>query len=90
MIEVISESSATFDYGEKRRLYMKVPSIKAVVLVEQRRAYVEAFVRTDLGWMVTHAEGDETLSIIDPELSLPLAELYGGLLGKPQTSEPGD
>lgn len=79
IIEVLSDSTATYDRGDKFHDYRQVPSLTDYVLVSQDRAYIEHYQRqgeSDL-WLYQAAEGlDATLLIGGLNLSLPLVDVY--------------
>lgn len=78
VVEVLSESTESFDRGEKFDAYAKLPSLMHVVFVSARQRRVEHFERQPDGvtWRMRAAGGTETLTIASPAVSLPLDEVY--------------
>jgi Uma2 family endonuclease len=80
VIEVLSESTATYDRGEKMNAYLTVPSLQQYVLIDSTSACVEVFTRREDGWLRTYAAGvDGALKLESIGLELQLAELYAGV-----------
>ena len=84
IIEVLAESTAAYDRGDKFHDYRQVPTLTDYVLVTQDRAYVEHYQRqgeSDL-WLYQAVEGLEgTLLIGGLNLSLPLVDVYAQVDG---------
>lgn len=78
VFEVLSLSTRGFDVREKLAEYKRVPSIVAIVLVEQEFAEVEAHHRvTDDAWRtVRHLDLTDVLSLPSIEAQLPLSVIY--------------
>jgi Uma2 family endonuclease len=81
IIEVLSESTETYDRGEKAKHYKRIPSLQEYILVSQREALVERMVRQDDGsWKVTEFAGlDATLEFTSVQAKVALAEIYRGV-----------
>jgi Uma2 family endonuclease len=90
IIEVLSESTESYDRGGKFRQYQRIPSFQEYVLVSQDEPICERFVRQpDETWVLTTTTG------LDPELAfatvaarVPLVELYAGVTF-PEPPAPG-
>lgn len=79
IIEVLSDSTAAYDRGDKFHDYRQVPTLTDYVLVAQDRAYIEHYQRQGESepWLYQAAEGlDATLLISGLNLSLPLVDVY--------------
>lgn len=78
VVEVLSDSTESYDRGQKFEHYRRIPSIKAVMLMEQERPHVELFERQGDGfWKLTEATGlDQNITIDTLDLDLPLTEFY--------------
>ena len=58
VIEVLSESTAAFDRGNKFTHYRKIPTLREYVLVSQTEAIVDTYYRLDSGaWEIETIEG---------------------------------
>ena len=78
LVEVLSESTESYDRGKKFQHYRQLESLQEYLLVSQSEPRVERFarVRGD-DWLLTDAHGQDasiTLTSVDVEISL--AELY--------------
>ena len=77
LIEVVSKSTRRIDEGEKKDAYLMIPSLAAYLLVEQERAAVVVFRRTETGFVREVHEGlDAVLPLGEIDIELPLAEVY--------------
>ena len=79
IVEVLSESTADYDRGEKFRHYRRLPSLRHYVLIEQDRMRVEHYRRREgVVWEpagVYEAPADR-VALPDLDVELPLAEIY--------------
>lgn len=78
LFEVLSESTESYDRGNKFSQYRSITSLKEVVLITQDRLSVESFLRQDDGsWLlretVSLAESADFASI---GVSVPMSEIY--------------
>jgi Uma2 family endonuclease len=78
VIEVLSESTRRTDLGEKRDAYLRLPSLKVLLLVEPDSAAVTLHRRRGEGGFAVerHAGLDAVIPLPEIEAALPLAELY--------------
>jgi len=91
IIEVLSDSTADYDRGEKFRSYRRIPSLRHYLLIDQERVYVEHHERLDSGiWGLVgeYVRRDEVLAIPDMGIAVPLAEIYRRVLEAPDTDVP--
>jgi Uma2 family endonuclease len=81
IIEVLSESTETYDRGTKARHYKRISFLKEYILVSQQEPFVERMVRQDDGsWKVTEFAGlDAMLEFISVPAKVALAEIYRGV-----------
>jgi Uma2 family endonuclease len=81
IIEILSPSTAGYDYGEKFILYQRLPSFEEYVLISQNRARIQTFRKAaDNRWLLTIYEGLESVAVVESfGVSLPLAEVYDGV-----------
>lgn len=80
LIEVLSDSTRTYDRGEKLERYKTIASLRHVLLVETDAIDVEVWTRAESGWVravFVHREDAAPLPAIAVEL--PVAELYDGI-----------
>lgn len=63
IVEVLSESTANYDRGEKFRLYRTIPTLQEYILISQSEMHVEQFAKTaDNKWVFS--ENDDENSIL--------------------------
>ncbi len=85
IVEVLSPSTADYDYGGKFTLYRRLPSLEEYILIAQDRPNVDVYLKTpDRRWILTPYEGLSAVAKLDSlGIALPLAELYAGVEFKP-------
>ena len=78
IVEVLSESTESYDRGEKFARYRSLPSLAEYVLVSQDRVSVEHHARQPDGhWLTTYVEDlDGTLSLPALGCELSVAEIF--------------
>jgi Uma2 family endonuclease len=81
IVEVLSPSTADYDYGGKFNLYRRLSSLEEYVLISQHQALVETFRKTPHNEWVLHTdEGlDATVTIKGLGVSVSLREAYEGV-----------
>ena len=88
IVEVTSKSTRRTDRHEKLSAYCVMSSVRAYLIVDQRRRWVEAHTRgTDGAWTRTELSGDDTLTLPCPASILALHDIYEGV-SLPLVSEP--
>ena len=81
VIEVLSESTAAYDRGEKLEGYRAIDSLTEYVLVAQDRMEVERYVRRGDLWVLKTSSGpDGVLHLASAGCTLPLRDVYAGVL----------
>jgi Uma2 family endonuclease len=78
IVEVLSPSTADYDYGGKFALYRGLPSFEEYLLIAQDEPRVEVFRKTpDSDWLLSSYVGLESIVRVQSlEIELPLAEIY--------------
>ena len=77
LVEVLSESTAAYDLGEKFAAYRQLPSLREYVLVDPERPRVQVFRPGEDGRWVLYPFGPgETLRLESLKLEMPVATLY--------------
>ncbi|CAO3421619.1 Uma2 family endonuclease [Azospirillum endophyticum] len=77
IVEVLSDSTSSYDHTTKSAAYRTLPSLTQYVLIHQRVAVVENFRRTGDGWTHELLSGrDGALTIPALEVTLPLTAIY--------------
>lgn len=77
IIEVLSESTESYDRGDKFQAYRSIASLQEYVLVSQDKPLVEVFTRHQDAWHLTEAKGlDSKISLQGLGVEVSLAEVY--------------
>ena len=77
IMEVLSDSTASYDRGEKFEHYGTLPSLTDYLLIAQDRAAIEQRVRTDRGWQLAFHYGlDAVVPLPSIGCALPLSDVY--------------
>ena len=80
IFEVLSPSTAASDRIIKAREYQAMPSVQRYVMLEQDRIGATAYVRSGETWTLEILAENSVLALPEIGVSLPLAELYEGLV----------
>lgn len=79
LVEVLSESTRTYDRTEKLRRYKTIPSLHHVVLLEQDAVDVELWTRGGETWRRTvHVEPEQSLDLTALGVAIPVGAIYAG------------
>ena len=77
IVEILSPSTADYDYGGKFALYRTLPSFEEYLLIAQDEPRIEVFRKTPDGWLLSSYVGLEaTVRVASLEIDLPLSEIY--------------
>jgi Uma2 family endonuclease len=76
VIEVLSESTASYDHTEKMRCYLLLSSLKQYVLVDSTKVDVVTYTRTPENDWLMHTETDATASVQIGECLITLEDIY--------------
>jgi Uma2 family endonuclease len=80
IVEVTSPSTAATDRREKLAVYGEIPSLRAYLLVEQRRRQAIAYMRAaDGAWARTELMGQESIELPCLHCRLTLDEVYASV-----------
>lgn len=80
IVEVLSPSTALYDFSVKVPVYQSIPTVEAILLVRQDEPRVHLYHRTDSGFVHQSVQGlDASLAIPKPQLTLNLSEIYHGI-----------
>jgi Uma2 family endonuclease len=80
IFEVVSKSTRRTDEGEKKDVYLTIPSLHSYAIVEPASASVVVHRRTELGFVPEVYEGLEAvIPLSEIGVDLPLAEIYAGV-----------
>ena len=77
IIEILSPSTEKIDRGPKFHAYLKIPSLKAYLMIAQDRYSVEIYSRQGEGWHYQHYQaGEKRIEIESIGVRLTVAEIY--------------
>lgn len=81
VVEVLSPSTADYDYGGKFALYRSLPSFEEYVLVAQDQPRVEVFHKAlDGSWVLRTYEGlQSSFRLESLSITLTLTDIYDGI-----------
>lgn len=88
IVEVLSESSESYDRGEKFKTYRQIASFQEYVLIEQRFPLVEVFYKVDdKTWEYrVYEQLDQTVTFSSIQAEIPMEEIYSGINFESQKS----
>ena len=78
LVQVLSDSTESYDRGKKFQHYRSIESLQEYVLVSQNEARIEKYVRHGDGfWLLSEAVGlDSEIEFSSIQCKVPLAEIY--------------
>jgi Uma2 family endonuclease len=76
--EVVSESTAILDHGQKLDDYRQLPSVKEILLVASEERRVQYWRRDEARWVVDDLIGDADLRLAAVLEPIPLRAIYEG------------
>jgi Uma2 family endonuclease len=90
IIEVLSETTAEYDRGEKFEAYRAVESLREYVLVDSRRVSVERYARQGDFWVFSaETDLDAVIHFSSVDCSLSVREIYADVeFAHPDDEEP--
>ena len=83
VVEVLSDSTASYDLGDKFAAYQQLDSLREYVLVDQERIRVQVYRRRDGQWWVDSVGPGGRLSLESVGLEYPVEVLYEDLSEPP-------
>ncbi|MEL6653861.1 MAG: Uma2 family endonuclease [Bacteroidota bacterium] len=83
IVEVLSESTASFDLGEKFAHYRKLTSLEQYIIISQESPLVHTYYRTQDGtWEIqTFAEAKEKIELKSIRATIEMADIYRRVSG---------
>lgn len=78
LIEILSDSTESYDRGQKFKNYRSIDSLREYVLISQRSPSIEKYVKHGDGfWMLSDAAGlDSSITLESIDCRLSLADVY--------------
>ena len=88
VVEVLSDSTETYDRGDKFAAYRELPSFREYVLVAQDKPSVEVFTKQDeKHWLMTVVTGlDDTVPLASLDVTLSMRDIYDKVVVSGQSS----
>ncbi len=92
IVEVLSESTESYDRGKKSSHYRRLESLNELILISPNEPLVEMYTRrADGTWsFIEHRSITDTLFIESVEIAIPLSELYRNVTFPPPTPDVSD
>jgi Uma2 family endonuclease len=89
IIEILSDSTESFDRGKKFFSYQMLPSLREYVLVSQKMAVVEVYRKDGDRWIYQLLKGDDAvLALESVGCELPFAEIFRNVEFPPEEPLP--
>ena len=77
IVEVLSPSTASYDRGDKFRLYRRNPSLQDYVLVEAEKIAIDLYRKNDRGnWEIFNYQPGDNIELQSVDLSFPIESVY--------------
>lgn len=84
LVDVTSPSTEEYDRGEKLRHYMRLPSVREILIVSHREPRLTLHRREEPGWIESSAASGQTLELRSVAVRVSLDDVYrGGLEDSP-------
>ena len=88
IVEVLSDSTESYDRGEKFFHYRRLESLREYVLISQKTCLVERYVRAGDFWHFTSLDDLDAMLVLDSvDVEIPLRRIYAKVL---EVQEQGD
>jgi Uma2 family endonuclease len=82
IVEVLSDSTESYDRGEKFFHYRRLESLREYVLVSQKACMVERYVREGDFWQFSTVDDPEAALVLTSlDVEIPLQRIYAKVLG---------
>ena len=86
IVEVLSESTESYDRGEKFRLYKSIETFREYLLISQDTINISHFLKHNgRFWLQSDYTAGEFLPVATLDFELPVDEIYQGVELKPET-----
>ena len=78
IVEVLSESTANYDRGEKFKLYRNIPTLQEYILISQSEMHIEQFAKTaDNKWILSEDDQENSILTLNPiQFQILLRDIY--------------
>jgi Uma2 family endonuclease len=86
IVEVLSDSTESYDRGGKFRLYRSNPILQDYLLVSSARIEMDLYHKNDNGdWVIINYQAGDTVELKSINLSFPIEQVYRGLVLDPES-----
>ena len=77
IVEVLSPSTASYDRGDKFRLYRRNPSLQDYVLVDAEKIAIDLYRKNERGnWEIFNYQSGDNIELRSIDLSFPIESVY--------------
>ncbi|MEB3310803.1 MAG: Uma2 family endonuclease [Snowella sp.] len=81
IVEVLSESIASYDRGDKFRMYRRNPSLQDYVLVDAEKIAIDSYCKNDRGnWEIFNYQSGDNINLQSIGLSFPIESVYDDII----------
>jgi Uma2 family endonuclease len=85
IVEVLSDSTESYDRGGKFRLYRNNPILQDYLLVSSVSIEMDLYHKNDAGdWVIINYQAGDTVELKSINLSFPIEQVYRGLVLTPE------
>jgi Uma2 family endonuclease len=87
IVEVLSDSTESYDRGGKFRMYRKNPILQDYLLVSSARIEMDLYRKNDAGdWVIINYQAGDTVELKSINLSFSIEQVYRGLVLTPESA----
>jgi Uma2 family endonuclease len=79
VVEVTSDSSVAYDYGEKRGYYETIPTLREYIVISHRERRVTIYVREQDAWVSHVATRGGRVAVPSLQAEIAVDDIYGNL-----------
>lgn len=77
LVEVLSDATRNYDRGQKFEFYSAIPSLEAILLIEQNEVAIESFCRADGAWSLSRIHSlSEVVTLPSIGAEIAVAEVF--------------
>jgi Uma2 family endonuclease len=85
IVEVLSDSTESYDRGGKFRMYRKNPILQDYLLVSSVKIEMDLYHKNDIGdWVIINYQAGDIVELKSINLSFPIEQVYRGLVLTPE------
>ncbi len=87
IVEVLSDSTESYDRGGKFRLYRNNPILQDYLLVSSAQIEMDLYHKNDAGdWVIINYQAGDVVELKSINLSFPIEQVYRGLVLTPESA----